>query len=329
MQVKTISFNKTGYDPFLDFIKAWAIICVIFGHTFPYLNQVGYSIWIGIQVPLFILIQNFHSYKKALPKINIIKIFSRVLLPFLIFELVVFAIALCLGGGGILKTLLIDGIKKGGYGPGAYYPWIYFQMAILLPLIYSTLKKIPENALLWVFLIICEGCEIICSIVDFPDWIYRLLAIRYFFLIYLTMLWIKKGIVPDRKMLLLSLLSLATIVYFRYFSVNDEPWFYNTAWKTHRWLCYYYVANLYVYMLYLLWIAIKKYSFVSKCVKKIAASTYEIFLVQMSVIYLFHADSLSIVPNGKLQFILWFVVVWVASIGLGIKINELRLKKIS
>lgn len=202
-------------------------------------------------------------------------------------------------------------------------------MAVLLPLIYPILKKIPENHLLWLFLIICEGCEIICSIIDFPDWLYRLLAIRYFFLIYLAMLWIKKGIVLDRKMLLLSLLSLATIVYFRYFSVNDEPWFYNTAWKTHRWLCYYYVAYLYVYMLYLLWIAINKYSFVSKCVKRIAASTYEIFLVQMSVIYLFHSDSLNVVPNSYLQFIIWFVVVWAVSIGLGIKINELRLKKIS
>lgn len=129
-------------------------------------------------------------------------------------------------------------------------------------------------------------------------------------------------------MLLLSLLSLATIIYFRYFSVNDEPWFYNTAWKTARWPCYYYVANLYVYMLYLLWTAIKKYSFVSRCVKRIAASTYEIFLVQMSVIYLFHSDSLSGSSNSILQFIIWFIIVWAVSIGLGIKINELRLKKI-
>ena len=245
MKVKTITFNKTGYDPFFDFIKAWAIICVIFGHTFPYLNQVGYSLWLGIQVPLFILIQVFHSYKNDTSKINLAKIFSRVFLPFVICEIIVFTIALGLGGGG--KSLLIEGVKKGGYGPGAYYPWIYSQMAFFLPLIYPIFRKIPGKVLIWVFLIICEGCEIICSIVDFPDWIYRLLAIRYFFLIYFALKWIKKGIVPDSKMLLLSLLSLATIVYFRYFSVNDEPWFYNTAWKTARWPCYYYVANLYIY----------------------------------------------------------------------------------
>lgn len=303
-------------------------MCVLFGHTFPYLDQVGYSFWLAAQVPLFILIQTFHSYKKDTPKINIAKILSRVVLPFILCEFVVITIALCLGGGGILKPLLIDGLQKGGYGPGSYYPWIYFQMAILLPLIYPILKKIPENALLWVFLVICEGCEIICSIVDFPDRIYRLLAIRYFFLIYFALKWIKKGIMPDWKMLILSLLSLATLIYFRYFSVNDEPWFYNTAWKTARWPCYYYVANLYVYMLYLLWSAINKNRIVSKCVKKTAASTYEIFLVQMSVIYLFHSDSLSVVPNSNLQFIIWFIIVWAVSIGLGIKINELRIKKL-
>lgn len=327
--MKAISFNKTGYDPFLDFIKAWAILCVIFGHTFPYLHQVGYSLWLAAQVPLFVLIQTFHSYKKDSPKINIAKILSRVVLPFIVCEIIVFFIALCMGGGGNFESLLYQGKKAGGYGPGSYYPWIYLQMAILLPLIYPILKKIPENALLWIFLLICEGCEVICSIVDFPDWIYRLLAIRYFFLIYFALKWIKKGIVPDWKMFILSILSLITIVYFRYFSINDEPWFYNTVWKTHRWPCYYYVANLYVYLLYLLWSAINNYSFVSKCVKIIAASTYEIFLVQMSVIYLFHSDSLSLVPNSKLQFIIWLVIVWVVSIGLGIKINELRLKKIS
>lgn len=104
--MKAISFNKTGYDPFLDFIKAWAIKCVLFGHTFPYLDQVGYSLWLAAQVPLFILIQTFHSYKKDTPKINMAKIFSRVVLPFIICEFVVITIALCLGGGGYFKALI-------------------------------------------------------------------------------------------------------------------------------------------------------------------------------------------------------------------------------
>lgn len=33
----TILLNKNGYEPFLDFLKAYAIIGVLLGHTIPYL----------------------------------------------------------------------------------------------------------------------------------------------------------------------------------------------------------------------------------------------------------------------------------------------------
>ena len=59
-----ITFNKSGYEPFFDFIKAYAILCVLMGHTIPFLKETGYSLWYGMQVPLFVLIQSFHALKK-------------------------------------------------------------------------------------------------------------------------------------------------------------------------------------------------------------------------------------------------------------------------
>ena len=53
----TITFNKSGYDPLIDFIKAYAILCVLMGHTFPYLKASVDSLWYGMQVPLFVLVQ--------------------------------------------------------------------------------------------------------------------------------------------------------------------------------------------------------------------------------------------------------------------------------
>lgn len=319
--MRTLTFNKQGYDPFLDFIKVWAILCVLFGHTFPYLNQVGYSLWFANQVPLFILIQAFHCYKKDSPKINYKRILSRVMIPFLVCEVIVFSLSLLTGNN--INSLIFRFLSRGGYGPGAYYPWIYLQMAIILPLIYPIIKKVPLNALFCFFLLVCEGFEVICSLVDLPDWIYRLLAIRYFFLIFLALQWLKKGIVLNKWMIVFSLLSMATIVYFRYLSINDEPWFYNTAWKTARWPCYYYVANLYVYFLYLLWTLVNRCSFASRCIKTIASSTYEIFLVQMSVIYLFHVQNIRFVTNSYIQYVIWMVIIWVVSLGLGIMINKI------
>jgi len=63
-KAKTVSFNKTGYDPFIDFIKAYAILCVLIGHTLPFTDYWGYGLWAGMQVPLFVLVQVFHGFKK-------------------------------------------------------------------------------------------------------------------------------------------------------------------------------------------------------------------------------------------------------------------------
>ena len=68
MKAICIEFNKLGHEPFLDFLKAYAIICVLIGHTFPLLNQSGYPFWAGLQVPIFVLIQAFHVLKNKSSK---------------------------------------------------------------------------------------------------------------------------------------------------------------------------------------------------------------------------------------------------------------------
>lgn len=107
-----ISFNKKGYDPFIDFLKAYAILCVLFGHTFPHLNEIGYGMWAGMQVPIFILIQSFHSLKKELTKLNIIKVAKRIFIPFAITTTITIAFLLasrwtCAGGGANRCVLAI------------------------------------------------------------------------------------------------------------------------------------------------------------------------------------------------------------------------------
>lgn len=61
MKTTTIdTVQHQRHDEFIDFIKAYAILCVLFGHTFGMaLDYVAYGVWAGMQVPLFILIQTF------------------------------------------------------------------------------------------------------------------------------------------------------------------------------------------------------------------------------------------------------------------------------
>lgn len=116
---RVISFNKSGYDPFLDFIKAYAIICVLIGHTIPYLHESGLSLFVEMQVPLFVLVQVFHVYKKDSYKLDFKKLFIRIFLPFFIIQIISFVYGLlinddskqfiirCLIGGGHRSRFLL------------------------------------------------------------------------------------------------------------------------------------------------------------------------------------------------------------------------------
>ena len=238
-EAKTVSFNKTGYDPFIDFIKAYAILCVLIGHTLPFTDYWGYGLWAGMQVPLFVLVQVFHGFKKDIPNVNIKKIFLRVILPYLLIQSIAFLYILHNAPSRIYSF-----IAEGGVGPGSYYPWIFLQIAFLLPFVKKWIDQNQEyrTKVLITFLIICESFEILFSVIDLPDGIYRLLAVRYLFLLYLARIWVRDGIVINKVTTLFSFLSFLSIIYFEYLSVDDEVLFYNTAWKFHRWPCYYFVA---------------------------------------------------------------------------------------
>ena len=329
---KTITFNTSGYDGFIDFIKAYAILCVLFGHTFgPILDKVAYGVWAGMQVPLFILVQAFHCYKKDSYKVKIGKVLKRVFLPFLVLELLTFLIALACGSE--CNSMIHNGLIGGGYGPGSYFPWIYIQVAVLLPFIAILFKNCKRETALIVFLIICEGFEVLFSYINISEEAYRLLCPRYLFLFFLGWLWAKDGVKINVWTILISSISFASIIYFEYFSVYDEPWFFTTGFTFHRWPCYFFVALGFTALLNKVWAFLSRYKTIVLYTSVIASASYEIFLLQMSIIYLFHSDSLFFVSSGFLRYGMWLLIVWIFSIVGGVylhliinkyKINDLR-----
>lgn len=328
---RTITFNKSGYDPFIDFIKAYAIVCVLLGHTIPYLNYWGYGLWAGMQVPLFVLIQSFHFLKRDHPSLSFKKIIWRVLIPYIFIQSLVFFYILCRYEGVALQNQLVSFIKSGGKGPGSYYPWIYIQIAILLPFINRMVSKGTKKQLVVTFLIISELFEIVFSLIDMPDYIYRLLAIRYFFLFFLAWVWAKEGVVINSRTIILSIISFLSIVYFEYLSIDDEILFFNTAWKYHRWPCYYFVATGGMFLLNNMYMILIKNVIVSKIIKLLAQCSYEIFLIQMLLLYLYPEGMivnmfarLGIVSNivaGLLSLITKVLIVFATSVITGYYFN--------
>lgn len=307
---KVISFNKSGYEPFLDFIKAYAIICVLIGHTIPYIHESGLSLFVDMQVPLFVLVQVFHVYKKDVYKLDIKKLFFRIFLPFFTIQMIPLAHGLLTNDD--TKQFIIKYLIRGGIGPGSYYPWLYLQLAIIIPLVKPFFNRGSMLTKIIVVILICEGFEVLESLVNVPPLVHRLLPIRYFFLIFLGWTWVETGIVINWKTIILSLFSLASVVYFEYFNSELEPWFYDTSWNIHRWPCYLYVSMLLCTFLYFLYSHIMNKAFILKYVNKVAKSSYEIFLLQMVAIEMI--PSICLTKSSIINYLIWLLIIFSVSI---------------
>lgn len=128
---QVVSFNKKGYDSFIDFLKAYSILLVVCGHALPveFYDYTLFWVWGGMQVPLFVLIQVFHAYKKGVkPKLNWSSLLTRIIVPFVAIQAVIIVYKALIGGGMLWTSFL----TSGGFGPGSYYIWIYLQIAVLL-----------------------------------------------------------------------------------------------------------------------------------------------------------------------------------------------------
>lgn len=209
--------------------------------------------------------------------------------------------------------------KWGGYGPGAYYPWIYLQFAIIIPFLRGIMSNNSKLINALILIAICEILEVSYSLLGFPDSVYRLLCFRYLFLIYLGWKWVKEGICMTKTTICLSLVSLILCIYFGYVANDTEPFLFNTSWRFHRWPCYYYVSHLYAYVLFLLYSIISKSEFIKKTIDILSKSSYEIFLVQMVLIYLIPNTHQSVIYSS-----LWMLAMWVLSLTIGITIYKLR-----
>ena len=298
---------------------------VCFCHGFPYLKEVGYPIW-GGQIPLFFLIQIFHCYKREPKSINWNMIIKRIFLPFLIIQILIFGMLLLTGEYESLSRIIKVCVSRGGLGPGSYYPWIFVQMAIIIPLMRPLCQKIDKCKSLFIFILISEAIEIVCSIIDLPDAIYRLLCLRYIMLIWFGWMWAKEGIKMNFTTIIISILSLGLVIYFGYFSRSTEPWLYETGWSTHRWPCYFWVGIMFVSALYKVYVTVNKYEIVKKTTSVLASASYEIFLIQMMYYAVMQPKYFTIINSEYLKYGLWLIMALVISLSGGIGLFKFESK---
>lgn len=322
---RAIVFNRDGYDTFIDFLKAYSIVMVVIAHTLPQVVQdyTLFALWGGMQVPVYILIQVFHAYKRgARPRWHHGRMIGRILIPFLAVQALILAVLILRGMP--VDELLSTSLQAGGYGPGSYFIWVYLQMALLLVLLFPWVKGRRTGVLFAVFLGASILMEILCSLTDMPEWLYRILAVRYLFLIPLGVQWVRKGIVMSARSIVLSAASMAAVVFFSFTEADLEPWFFNTGWRTHRWICYYYVAALLPFALHGLFRLFQKSACLSALTRGIAKISYEVFLAQMAVFSLFPMSRLQWIGKYSVRLTAWVVLALLMSLAGGWMLWRLR-----
>ena len=155
---------------------------------------------------------------------------------------------------------------------------------------------------------------------------YRLLAVRYLFLIPLAMAWIDKGVELNLKNVLLSIVSIGAVIFFSYTYFNLELVFYQTGWATHRWICYFYLPILLTYALWLVFNQIKKSEKLSAAIKEIAKCSYEIYLFQMLVFVVLPSSRLGFIQSVYKRLPIWMLLTFVISVVGGILLNRILQK---
>mgnify|MGYP003287239185 CR=1 FL=1 len=288
-------FARKGHDEFIGYLKGICIIFVILAHAFSVETQrcTLSSLWIQQTVPLFLIIHVIHVcrnyYTSGFPGLTnryfssnaLVKLIKKIILPFFLCTLVQSLMLLALGYD--LNVVLSTVVKRGGFGPGSYYPWIYLQLYALTPFVILLLSK--NNFLKGGVLLamVCTALEIMCSKFGMSNGLWRLCCIKYIYLIYLGWQLYLTQIKMNRTRLFLSLASLIFILLDNYTSIDFSPLFYESDWNGFHWLAYFYTAYLFMYIMYTLY---DKSQSLKKLVLYLGKYSWQIFLWQMFVFWL-------------------------------------------
>lgn len=304
---KTINIHGS-HNQFIDALKGFAILFVCINHSIPlHLKQLLlFDLWGGQAVPLFLLIQVFHYYKHGLnhlPTICLRKMIKRLVIPYVVAEVTIILIMGLFGKDlfGCIKQC----IKQFGYGPGEYYIWIYFQFVLLLPTVACILRKVSNKASCLIIIGLCILLETICSFCCISEHVYKFLFFRYLFLIYLGFQWSKENVLINHQTVFLSIASMLAIITFDYSSMNFEPIFYHSSWNCFHWICYFYVAWLFTYIIYCLYLRLG--DSLKNIFHILGKYSWEIFCTQMVVYSFLRPSMFAFTDNASIQGIVYIL----------------------
>lgn len=324
-------------DYFIDYIKGIAILFVIIFHSgIERSLKIETLLTTEQSVPLFLLASSFIYFKKNknlnfYKKNDFIKFFKRIFFPFIIFELLILFVSYCKGEINLKSFIL-----KGGFGPGSYYPYLYLQYWLLLPIFNYLIKC--KNLKLIHAIIISVLFELFFSIISlnsifsiYSDPIWRLFVGRSVFIIYLGFL------ISENKFKVINFLPLIFIGIFvsilqRYSIYNFSIFFFTSkafVFNGIHWPLYFYSAFFFIFLRNLYFIFSSK---IKILLCWLGFNSWEIFLSQMLFFEKINLDNFYWLPHYlKIPFFICFSMfscIFIAFIFINLKNIFLKMLKI-
>ncbi len=273
----------------IDFIKSVAIVAVITLHSLPaktlYAILAPFHIWHA--VPIFIVIAGMNGtlsnvqrsggsiFPHAYSSSRLQRHFRNIIIPFLtiwLLEIVVQACTKKIAPGKIIYTFF-----AGGIGPGSYFTPVYIQHLMIFPMILwlkNKFQTLNRYAFVLFFLLLSLSLEWLCLVFSVPEWLYRLLYVRYLFAAFLGSYLLSPGFTKSMA-LLLTAVSLVYIVCLSYGAFNPAMMY--PSWGFQHAPAYFYTVFL-VVCLWHLYPLFQRFDF---AIMFIGKATYHIFLLQM------------------------------------------------
>lgn len=314
-----IEFERTGYDPSIDYVKGLCILFVIWTHcmTREELRLILFPFWGDAAVQIFLTIQVFHFFKRDsfahIP--NLQKIWRRIIMPYIVLIVITFLLDYLIyyhDTNGIFDIQLYWDLR----GPGSYYIFIYLQFAFLLPVIAPLFRYLSLNWLLILSIFVSQVVEYVCSVSDCPDNIYRITFFRYSFLIYLGYILATKGLTIDKKTIPLIFLSSVFIYVLCYTTYDMRPIFCTNLvlWPLCHWVCYFFIVYFIIWIMKLTYMKCSQKQTGSQftyLIKQIGKYSYEIYLFQIfyySIISIYVSKATSTIGIHSFERALYIII---------------------
>ena len=299
--------DKGTYLGYIDFLKGLAIVFVILLHAFPrsVLEDTWALLHIWQAVPLFIFVSFVLIYMKLgritlgvyYNKHNLLKLFKRIVVPFLAIEGLLLILFLIKGDNEHIGQFL----QNWRIGRGSYYFYVYLQIWLFAPFAYLVLRWNQIVGGVFLLLVSLLG-NIICHKADISPMLESCLAVRYIFIAVIAYQWLNN----KESVLWKFVFPAISIAYWLSMSKHDlTPYIPNTGgWGGQQFPAYFYLFPFVSMLVYLY----------SKCTKRLSSLiqwlgkySWEIFLMQM-VYFLLPVNQLIPITNSVVHLISYSVI---------------------